>query len=63
MEGKLNRVDQIDALMIDDELKNMLFSQLLKIFDFFPQQLKIKYEDELRLILVSCAFSLIINLI
>ena len=52
MKERINRVDQMDALMIDSELKDMLFSQLLKIFDFFPQQLKVKYEDELRLILV-----------
>lgn len=47
----INRVDQYDALMIDTECKDMLFSQLLKIFDYFPQKFKINYEDELRLIL------------
>ena len=47
----INRVDQYDALMIDDECKEMLFSQLLKVFDYFPQKYKIRFENELRLIL------------
>lgn len=51
MSEAVNRINQYDALMIDQECKSMLFTQLLKVFDYFPQKFKIQYEDELRLFL------------
>lgn len=58
---RINRVDQYDALMIDQEVKSMVFSQLLKVFDYFPQQVKLKYEDELKLILDFLFYKLTIG--
>mmetsp|Transcript_25052 Transcript_25052/g.28798 ORF Transcript_25052/g.28798 Transcript_25052/m.28798 type:complete len:273 (+) Transcript_25052:40-858(+) len=48
---RVNRIDQLDAMMIDAELGYMLFAQLVRIMDYFPHGMKVKYEDELRLLL------------